>query len=143
MLGLGVFKINLLKLVSSVCKCKDSFWSPALKLNSSIETGAKSSEYFIFSSEAILQTMKRHKLKIVHYKKHLNKTWFRGNLRAKKTLEPKSNSTAKHTSMLWEMVKDKTSEIGTKVEYDDNGDLAHNAITSKVKMDADHLTDFG
>ena len=45
--------------------------------------------------------------------------------------------------MLWEMVKDKTSEIGTKVEYDDNGDLAHNAITSKVKMDADYLTDFG
>jgi len=56
MLGLEVFKINLFKLVSSVCKCKDSFWSPALKLNSSIETGAKSSEYFIFSSEAILQT---------------------------------------------------------------------------------------
>ena len=143
MLGLEVFKINLFKLVSSVCKCKDSVWRPALKLNFLDRNRCEIFRIYIFSSEAILQTMERRKLNIVQSKKHLNKTWFQGNLRAKKTLEPKSNSTAKHTSMLWEMVKDKTSEIGTKVEYDDNGDLAHNAITSKVKMDADYLTDFG
>ena len=48
----------------SVCKCKNSIWSPALKLNSLIETDVNSSEFIQFLVK-ILQTKNGIKLTFI------------------------------------------------------------------------------